>query len=336
MKDAVTFSVLIPVYNAQEYLKECVDSVLLQTYQNFELILVDDGSTDNSGWICDNYAAKYSQVMVYHKDNAGQLQTRKYALDRACGEYCVYVDADDYISPNTLEQLANTIERYACDCVVYGFSCVKNGKLLSTTVDREELMISDKRELYLKVLSSMAYNSVCRKCVRTSVLKDHDHSQFFHIKHGEDLIQSLDVLKNSNSVVFLPKVFYYYRQNTSSVTKTIRYETYNNDNSVRAYVLDFLKREGVFSEEDYDQYRSFCIRFLNQKLQLIACFDVDLAKKVALFEEIKKSDYYRDFLNAGKYYKRILGKKAHIYALFQSGKYRCLIFLVKCLRRFRF
>ena len=105
MENQALISVIIPVYNVEEYLCECVDSVLVQTYQNFEIILVDDGSTDSSGRICDEYAEKDSRISVIHQENRGPSKTRNTGLNNANGKYIYFLDSDDYIENNALELL---------------------------------------------------------------------------------------------------------------------------------------------------------------------------------------------------------------------------------------
>ena len=102
MSEKVLASVIVPIYNVEEYLRECVDSILSQTYTNLQIILVDDGSPDHCGAICDEYKAKDARIEVIHKPNGGLVHTRSYALERAGGDYYVFLDSDDYILPNAL------------------------------------------------------------------------------------------------------------------------------------------------------------------------------------------------------------------------------------------
>ncbi len=119
MENQALISVIIPVYNVEEYLRECIDSVLNQTYQNFEIILVDDGSTDSSGTICDEYVDKDDRVSVVHQKNAGPSKTRNTGLENATGKYIYFLDSDDYIEKNTLELLINTAESNDADIVFF-------------------------------------------------------------------------------------------------------------------------------------------------------------------------------------------------------------------------
>lgn len=119
MENQPLISVIIPVYNVEDYLRECVDSVINQTYKNLEIILVDDGSTDSSGKICDKYAEKDKRVRVVHKENSGPSKTRNVGLGHAKGKYIYFLDSDDYIEPNALELLVNTAESNGADLVFF-------------------------------------------------------------------------------------------------------------------------------------------------------------------------------------------------------------------------
>lgn len=103
------FSIIVPVYNIAGYLKQCLDSIIAQTYKNFEVILVDDGSTDKSGEICDIYSSKYKNIRIIHKSNGGLSQARNYGFKEAKGEYIVFVDSDDYIEPYSLEEFISAL-----------------------------------------------------------------------------------------------------------------------------------------------------------------------------------------------------------------------------------
>ncbi len=119
MENQALISVIIPVYNVENYLRECIDSVLCQTYGNFEIILVDDGSTDSSGGICDEYVDRDERISVIHQKNAGPSKTRNTGLENATGEYIYFLDSDDYIEKNALELLVNTAESNDADLVFF-------------------------------------------------------------------------------------------------------------------------------------------------------------------------------------------------------------------------
>ncbi len=331
----ILFSVLVPVYNVETYLEDCVESVLAQTYQNFEIILVDDGSTDSSGAICDRYAAQYDNIRVFHKPNVGQLHTRKYALDRADGDYCVFLDSDDYLDVTMLERVHNAIIETDCDCVIFGMNRVCNGKIQLVVADEQDRVVTDKRELYRTCFLSSMYNSVCRKTVRTSLLKGMDYDAYYHIKHGEDLLQSLDVFRQCECVAFLKDALYNYRFNPSSVTSELKFESFTVENTVREIVLAFLKEQQVFTDKDFEDYRGFCIRLVSEKLYILARYDIDKTKKLELFDNMKASAYYTDFLQNGPYDRGRAGKYHWLYRLFVKGHYRLLIAAVRWVERIK-
>lgn len=125
-------SIIVPVYNVKKYLSRCVDSILAQTLHDFELILIDDGSTDSSGKICDEYAAKDSRIRVMHQENQGQAAARNRALDIAQGEYIGFVDSDDYIHPQMYEVLMRHARKHDADISVCGYELVTQGGVLKT------------------------------------------------------------------------------------------------------------------------------------------------------------------------------------------------------------
>ena len=116
-----TVSIIVPVYNAEKTLERCVDSILNQTYQDFELLLVDDGSPDGSGALCDAYARQDSRVRVFHQENAGVSAARNLALDHAAGEYLQFLDSDDWITPDATSSLVRAAREHQCDLVIADF-----------------------------------------------------------------------------------------------------------------------------------------------------------------------------------------------------------------------
>lgn len=326
--EALKFSICVPVYNVESFLEECIQSVIKQTYKNYELILVDDGSTDFSGQICDEYALKDSRIKVVHKNNQGLLHTRRYAVEISTGDYCVFLDSDDYLELDALEKIANTICNHCCDCVVFGIAKVCNGKTLSIITEKEEVLLEDKKELYKKCLFSSTYNSVCRKAVKRTKVNNLDYSKCFHISLGEDLLQTLDILKHCNRVAFIKDVLYNYRVNMNSMTHTICYDNEDLINSsVRMRSLLFLKDEDIFDNIDFAEYRVYCIELLLQKVHAIAQSNDHFEKKIDIFNRIKRSEYYINFINKGNTFS--LGiKLGTLFCLYNKGYYKSLIFVM--------
>ena len=206
MEEMIKFSILVPVYQVEKYIDECIQSVLAQTYSNWELILVDDGTKDRSGEICDCYAEKDSRIHVYHKENGGLMHTRRYGIARATGDYYIFLDSDDTIKPHALQTIYDTIQKHDTDCVVYGYERVQNGKMIERSAKEKEITIVDKRELYQKVFLSQqiwSYVMMCRKATKASVFGGVDYEPYYHIRLGEDDLQSLEIWKESDKVTFI-------------------------------------------------------------------------------------------------------------------------------------
>ena len=126
------FSVLIPVYNTEKYLEECLQSVLNQTFQDFEIVIVDDGSTDNSSLICYRHQEQYpDKIKVIHKENQGLISARRVGIANATGDYCIFVDSDDYIEKELLNELSRVLSQdEAIDVLIYSFKYVQDGKVV--------------------------------------------------------------------------------------------------------------------------------------------------------------------------------------------------------------
>lgn len=120
------FSVIVPIYKVEKYLRECIDSILSQSFSDFELILVDDGSPDSCPFICDEYAKKDTRVKVVHKENGGATSSRKMGTEIATGDYIFYVDSDDRIKPNTLQTVAEILLKQSCDIICFGYETFPN------------------------------------------------------------------------------------------------------------------------------------------------------------------------------------------------------------------
>ncbi len=301
MDNSIKFSIMTPVYKVEQYLPECIESVLDQTYGNFEFILVDDGSPDRSGEICEQYAEKDSRIRVFHKPNGGLMHTRRYALERAQGDYYVFLDSDDYLSFDTLETLNRYISETGADCVIYGFEWLRPEGTVHVQCAPCDCgrVISDRRELYNIIFNNDSYNSLCRKCVRASCFDGRDHSASYHIKNGEDCVQTIEIIENARSVVFIPELLYRYRYNSTSITHSNEFDNYSADFEVSEIVLGFLRRAGVLTEEDMDRLRNKELDEMAVEIKRICRYASTREHKRSAIASIRESSFYGEFLEAG-------------------------------------
>lgn len=228
------FSVIIPVYNVEAYLKQCVESVLAQTFTDYELLLVDDGSTDTSGEICDSYSAQDSRVRVLHQQNAGQSSARNAALDIAKGEWIAFVDSDDWIHPEMLQKLNREIERKPAD--LYCFNAQKvseSGEALEKLLFFVEYdTISFRREQELvqfferRFLNYSTGWEVWSRIFRRDVIEQHQiRFQPISRVFAEDMLFSAQYLIYTKQIGMLCDLFYYYRQRGNSTVHMQNQET---------------------------------------------------------------------------------------------------------------
>lgn len=301
MDNSIKFSIMTPVYKVEQYLPECIESVLDQTYGNFEFILVDDGSPDHSGEICEQYAEKDSRIRMFHKPNGGLMHTRRYALERAQGDYYVFLDSDDYLSFDTLETLHRYISETGADCVIYGFEWLRPEGTVHVQCAPCDCgrVISDRRELYNIIFNNDSYNSLCRKCVRASCFDGRDHSASYHIKNGEDCVQTIEIIENARSVVFIPELLYRYRYNSTSITHSNEFDNYSADFEVSEIVLGFLRRAGVLTEEDMDRLRNKELDEMAVEIKRICRYASTREHKRSAIASIRESSFYGEFLEAG-------------------------------------
>ena len=236
-------SVIIPVYNSKETLKRCVDSVLAQTLSDVEIILVDDGSTDGSGRMCDDLAGDFHSVKVVHKENGGLVSARKAGLAVACGEYVGYVDSDDWILPEMYEKLYQFASEYDVDMVSSGY--VYEGGYTSyetDTVEEGEYSGAKKKELLEKCIFNMdeqdlgIRGSLCCKLFRRSILNDVQMRIPESISYSEDKLCVLTFMLYCRSVYITKECYYHYVMNTASMTVKPNQDYLSKINEVYGYL----------------------------------------------------------------------------------------------------
>ena len=324
------FFVLIPVYKTEEFISKCIDSVLSQSYQNFHIVIVDDGSPDRAGEIADSYAYKDHRISVIHKENQGLISARRAAIDYVNTNYCcendyfVFLDSDDTLQDNALSVIYECLCREKFDMVFFGLQRVHNGKVLFS-VDNDPFVgvIEDKRELYRRVFFNSVYNPLCRKAIRCALVKSEDYSAFYHINTAEDLLQSIPIYRDCCKVAFVSDLLYNYSVNPASITECIDCNKYRIDSTVRREVWDFLCKQNVFSEGDLSEYLQYCRRLLRSEIIQIALFKLPYNKIRMLFQDIKKDRYYRMLLN---------GSKDYVLFFLKCGIYTAFVVPLRCRR----
>lgn len=213
-------SVIIPIYNVEKYLCECIESVTGQSFRNLEIILVDDGSPDSSGEICDEYAERDSRIKVIHKKNGGLSDARNAGMDAANGDYVLFLDGDDYIKRTTVEELYTYAERTKAEIVCFDFEI--DLEIASTDMELHKHAVDYKTVIGTEVLISAIDNddfipNATSKFYNAGFLK-RNNLRFKRGMYYEDVLFNTMAFMCSKKVVFMHKSFYYYRVRENSIT----------------------------------------------------------------------------------------------------------------------
>lgn len=292
--DTPFISCIVPVYNVESYITRCIDSVLLQTFSDFELILVDDGSPDNCGRICDNYAKKDNRIVVIHKKNEGVSSARNAGLDISRGKWICFLDSDDWLDINYFSIIDKYIKQSESDLLIFGLKVENENHFFSDTFllnSNEEFLINNKSDFH-KFFFSLRVNQendACLNSLLNKVFKGEliQNIRFDNeIKLGEDLIFCLDYFKKVNHSIVLKKCFYWYRCNATGAIHTFRESDFNDTNRVLAKTAEYFNysSEDTLSEELLTQYKytivmncliqtgNYIVNYKNYKKQLLTRF----------------------------------------------------------------
>lgn len=210
-------SVIVPVYNIAEYLPRCLDSILAQTYKELEIILIDDGSTDVSGMICDQYAEKDCRIKVIHKENGGVSSARNVGLDAATGEYIGFVDGDDLLEDKLFEVLLKNAEENQCEISCCQLATIEVDGTVKATYDREAQFMSRdyiiENYFFDSFIKDTMY-SQCNKIFKSSLLQNLRYKSY---QYGEDILFVFEALECSKGVYYDNYIGYYYvhRENSA-------------------------------------------------------------------------------------------------------------------------
>lgn len=318
-------SIIIPVYNVIDYLPKCVESILAQSYSSFEVILVDDGSLDGSGTICDTFALKDTRVRVIHKANGGVSSARNIGLRCATGEYISFVDSDDYVGNNYLQRLVDEMDRNNADLVVGGEINVENGN--EQMFAFKSITLTQKK--FSDLFSEYDLQKRCSpwgKLFKARIIKDAELEFNDGVHLGEDIIFMFHYIKLCEKICLTSSSEYYYVQRGGSLTKRLN-QFESESQGYRAYieVKDQLIQKFDFKESSCRKLNQWSIIFLDrvkmsilgqltkeQQLLALGKFDWSMlktyksycSKKEFLWDSLLWHNCYNLFLLVHKFFNR--------------------------------
>lgn len=238
-------SIIIPVYNAEKYISTCIDSIRNQTFSDFELILVDDGSTDSCGMICDDYRKLDSRIKVLHQANLGVSAARNRGIEEARGQFVAMVDSDDTLDKDMYSILINTAISNDVDLVICGIEEVCGDKVIVRNYNLPDNQVLNENDIINRVIASdftseNIINSPCNKLYKRELIES-QHLQFPSRVRGEDWLFNIDYLQVAKSVIYIDRpLYHYYRHDESAMSKFLpnQFDLWLENREVRQKLLN--------------------------------------------------------------------------------------------------
>lgn len=239
-------SVIVPIYNAEKYLHRCIKRILTQDYTELELLLIDDGSTDNSGTICDEYAIKDNRIRVFHKENGGVSSARNWGLDKAIGEYIMFVDSDDYMLSGMLEVMLSTLKAKSADLVVCGTT--ETGGGYWRPIADVDYSINQLKENFVSLLHTELLSPPWNKIYKKEIIGSNRFCE--DISFGEDLLFNIQYLEKCENISLIKESpFYHEKENENSLVVKFNRNRLLDIEKVWVVVDRFSEdKEGLYSK----------------------------------------------------------------------------------------
>lgn len=301
-------SIVIPVYNVEQYLSRCLESIINQTFVQYEVIIIDDGSSDNSGKICDYYCKEYPNIHVYHISNSGPSHARNLGILCARGKYIAFVDSDDYIDTNMYEELVKTAECDKADITICGYKVVgtNNDFNVSCQFENELFIKSQIRDNVIRQFyggNTTGLSSLWNKVYKSSFIKESGVLLDEKLIRGEDWWFNLRLLEKAQRIKFVSGHYYcYYRGNEASIMTKLRCEYYEEWKAAKLY-LD-KKNETYHFTFDNDKYYEQILENIHALLIYMAQNDID-------FEYILRDPFYQHIIQydgMNRFYLKLIHK----------------------------
>ena len=340
----ILVSVIIPIYNAEKFLNKCIISVINQTYQDIEIILINDGSTDKSGDICNHYLRHDKRIKYFYKNNGGVSSARNFGISQAQGTYIIFIDSDDWIENNYVKNLVNQIDKQDSYFIISGYTIDvldKNNKVVKTVKYKPVADLIEKKEDYIRTLAELINKryilSPWGKIYRLDIIKDNQISFDISKSIGEDLVFNLDYLNKVKKIKLCKDCKYHYiLSNAESLTKKFGEERIENTYHLFLKGIDFLKTNNLeeVSWVFYKYYFKSQMNFIESQIHN-RCKKEKLEKYITkiLEQDIIKNNYHykncKDIETV--FYYVIFTLQSH--SLFKLGSY-FRIFIKKYIRKF--
>lgn len=336
-------SIIIPVYGVEKYLDRCLESVVTQTYENLEIILVDDASVDRSGKICDEWVKKDSRIKVIHKDiNEGLGLTRNRGLKEITGKYVAYVDSDDWLGPKHIENLYKKISAENADICIGGFTRAFSDGKRKTHRDYLNKTVYHKDEIIDNILlpfvapdinfaQDMQVETNCWRCLYSVDLIRKHNIEFTseRVAVAEDFFYNLKCIYYASAITVSDSVEYFYFENLDSISKKYREERYDRTVTFYREMVNLIEELNLTDKMGYRIQRNYITK-IRAAIKLIVNSNLPFAKKMKLISQFLKDDITVNVLNT--YPLETYSKGLMVVAYLMKYKQSFFVYLIMKLR----
>lgn len=335
------FYLIIPVYNTSKYLRRCLDSIADQYNDMFNIILVDDKSTDDSLSICKEYSAKYNYITVLEKEHSGLLLTRCKGIEyvKTIGsndDYIMFLDSDDFLKEDCFKSVISAVHEFEnCDLIIAGYYNYNNEIITNEVREKDSYVVCNKKELYNKVFLNSSYNAVWRKIIKSSLFDTNlvEYKDFGHVFLGEDLLLSVDLYRKAKNVCFYNKVIFYYCANENSIVRNPVIKNY------RLYSDPYVKMYNVISQEEFTEndfllFKNHIKNIIRNELIFVGKSKANNSFKKEYYDKINNDTFFKMIIDEMYFSDRLINKlkrRKYIYIIQYS---KCRAFLSKIKRMF--
>jgi glycosyltransferase involved in cell wall biosynthesis len=288
----IKFSIIIPIYNASNFLEKCINSVLIQRYPSFELILVNDGSTDSSLEICNSFALLDSRVRVINIVNSGPNIARNYGLDNARGDYIIFLDSDDWLSVNALISLSSYLENYSVDIINYGFNFIDDKSDRVLRYFRFDLRLLKNKEIFVEALIGDIFLGVSwNKCYKSSLFHKAKNRFIPDRMHARDLFFTKNISLAASTCLIIPDILYHSRFRDYSFSRTFGLKNIESGlDLVGRYLKDFKGVHDGILDDLIDYSIGKHLRYLLVLSAFRSCTNLEF---IHHYQLVKFSQFYR-------------------------------------------
>lgn len=311
-------SIIVPVYKAEKYIHRCIDSILAQSYSDFELLLVDDGSPDNCGAICDEYVAKDNRVRVFHKENGGVSSARNLGIEQAQGEWITFIDVDDYVHPDFLSSLYSL---HDTDLIVGSFQSVGSDETWNGILEESFYDANALKENIVDLYSLINFRTPWGKLFYVNIIRENRITFNRRIHVGEDSLFVLTYLLYTSSIRLCSKPYYFYeRGNAGSLSRSV-YPVEHHLFALESFYEKLNRLESIFDVNVQSLQREIAKNYLSKQIDYIYISENGLMHKLRCMGLMCKNIYLkRFFLDRTMNF----GKKVRLFHFLMAHRFRFL------------